>query len=172
MSIAGGLEKSIDRATSINCTCMQIFTKSNRQWRAKPLSDEEVAAFKNNLRNNPSIKATAVHASYLINIGSSDPELNKKSLDSLDTEFKRCQRLGIPYLILHPGSCGTAKLEECIQRIATNINKVLEKNTGQSMILLENMGGQGTVIGSKFEELAAIYEKIKEKNRVGFCFDT
>jgi deoxyribonuclease-4 len=172
MSIAGGLEKSIERAVSINCTTLQIFTKSNRQWKAKPISEEEITAFKTAVKNNPFIKSIAVHASYLINIGSSDKELNKKSLESLDIEFKRCQALSIPYLILHPGSCGTSTPKHSMDSIANNINTILSNNPGKSMILLENMGGQGSSIGSTFEELAEIYKKIDEKNRVGFCFDT
>lgn len=172
MSIADGIEKSIERARSIDCTCMQIFTKSNRQWYAKPLLKEDIIAFKMAIKENPSIKSIAVHASYLINIGSSDKELNKKSVDALDLELKRCIALSIPYLILHPGSCGTANLKECIERIAHNIDNVLENNPGHTMILLENMGGQGTVVGHTFEQLAEIFQKIKHKKRIGFCFDT
>jgi len=172
MSIAGGIEKSIERAASINCTCMQIFTKSNRQWYAKPLDNESIKAFKHTTKNNPSIKAIAVHASYLINIASLDTELNKKSLQALDIEFKRCQALEIPYLILHPGSCGNTNKKQCINAIAHAINTVLKNNPGKSMILLENMGGQGSVIGSTFEELAEIYKAVDDKKRIGFCFDT
>ena len=172
MSIAGGLEKSIEQGESIDCTCIQIFTKSNRQWKATPLKKESVEAFKSAYKKSPLIQCVAAHTSYLINIGSPNKEINKKSVDSLELELKRAETLAIPYLILHPGSHGASTPQECIELIAQRLNEVLERNQCKTIILLENMGGQGSAVGYTFEQLAEIYKKIKNKKRVGFCFDT
>ncbi|MGE0207028.1 MAG: deoxyribonuclease IV [Candidatus Babeliales bacterium] len=171
ISIAGGLEKAIERGESINCTCIQFFTKSNRQWYAKPLQKEEIVLFKKAAEQS-TIQDIVVHASYLINIGSADKELGAKSASSLQEELQRAEALGIPYLVLHPGSRNDSPLEECLERIAKNINIILEKNPGKTMILLETMAGQGSTVGDTFDQLATIYKKIDQKHRVGFCVDT
>jgi len=171
MSITGGFEKALERGESIGCSVIQIFTKSNRQWRAKPLTSESIKTFKNAFKKSP-IQLVVAHASYLINIGSDKPEINKKSIEALKIELQRCEMLGIPYLILHPGSCGTLSEKECIEKIAENLNHVLHSVPGDSMILLETMAGQGSNMGYRFEQLKEIYTRIKNKKRVGFCFDT
>lgn len=172
MSIAGGLEKSILRAESIDCTCMQIFTKSNRQWRARPLNKEEINLFKQTAQQSPLIKAIVAHTSYLINIASPQKDIEKKSVTALTEELKRCEALAIPYLVLHPGAYLSGTLEEGIEQIADNLNTILQKVPGKTTILLENTAGQGTMIGATFEQLAAIYQKVKKKSRIGFCIDT
>lgn len=171
MSISGGFEKSIDRAELIGCTCIQIFTKSNRQWYAKNLNKEEIALFKKKLDASTIIKVVA-HASYLINIGSPDKNTNQQSIDALSLELQRCQALGIPSLIIHPGAYLGSSLEACLELIAENLNTILDKNQGETSILLENTAGQGTTVGYTFEQLATIYGHIKQKKRIGFCFDT
>jgi deoxyribonuclease-4 len=172
ISIAGGIDKSIERAESIHCTCMQIFTKSNRQWHAKTLQQDEIDAFKIAAKKSPLVQSIITHAGYLINIGSPNKVINKKSVDSLCIELQRCEQLGIPYLVLHPGSYGDGSIEECFNRIIENLNIILRKTPGKTMILLENTASQGSSVGSTFEQLAIIYKKIIEKKRVGFCFDT
>src|SRR5690348_5554078 len=117
MSISEGIYKSIERGESIGCTAIQIFTKSNRQWYAKPLNQEDINAFQNAWKKS-SIKSIIVHASYLINIGSPNNELAKKSVAALIEELNRCNMLSIPYLVLHPGSHSKTDIESCLQRIS------------------------------------------------------
>jgi len=170
MSISQQISLSIERGESIGCTAIQIFTKSNRQWNAKPLNEEEIATFKQSYKDS-SIKSIMAHAAYIINIGSANEETEKKSIEALKIELDRCANLGIPYLVLHPGSYGTTNEESALERISTNLNKVLSQTT-HCMILLETMAGQGSIIGYKFEHLAQIIKNSEYKERLGICLDT
>ncbi len=171
ISIAGGIEKSFERAESIGCTCMQIFTKSNRQWHAKPITDDDAQLFIQKEKTS-FVRPVVVHCSYLVNLGAEKPEMEKKSIDALEVELQRCQLLKIPYLVVHPGSRGSQSIETCLQKIATNLSAVLKRNPGNTMICLENMAGQGSSVGYSFEQLATIRALSTQKDRVGFCFDT
>lgn len=171
MSIAGNMSHAFDRAESIGCTTMQIFTKSNRQWYAKPISDEEALAFKARAQYS-NVYPVATHASYLINIGAENPDIEKKSIESLAIELQRCEQLAIPYLVLHPGTAGSQKIEDCLTKIARNLTTVLTQNSGTSMICIENMAGHGSSVGHSFEQLAFIRDHVTPKDRIGFCFDT
>lgn len=171
MSVSGGYEQAIKRGESIGCTAIQIFTKSNRQWYAKPILESDALIFKRTLQQS-SIRSIIAHASYLINVGSSQKATEEKSITALIDELERCELLGIKALVLHPGSTGTLTKEEGIEQISNNLNKALEQTTSSTMILLENMAGQGSAIGSTFQELALIRNNIHHKNRIGFCFDT
>lgn len=172
ISIAKGFDQSIISAESIGCSTYQIFTKSNRQWTAKPISNEAIISFKKTLASS-SIQAQHIiaHATYLINVGSSNKQLASASKKALGVELNRCGLLDIPYLVLHPGSHGTESQESCAERIAHNINDVLEVEK-DTAVLLENMAGQGTAMGNTFQQLAQIYHHIQHKHRVGFCLDT
>jgi deoxyribonuclease-4 len=172
MSIAGGVHLALERGKTIGCNAVQLFVKSSNQWRAKPLSSEEI-----NLFHEESASFTPgfviAHTSYLINIASPDPALLKKSADALLVELQRCAVLGIPYLILHPGSHRGAGTDQGIEKIAGTINRLYEKTAGDTAaILLENTAGAGNTIGSTFEELAAIIDLIEDKSRTGICYDT
>ncbi len=171
ISIAGGLEKAFFRGQSIGCTTIQIFTKSNRQWQCKPLTKSEIELFKKTWEQSP-IKSVVVHASYLINLGSSNPEVITKSTRALKEELLRCSQLGIPYLILHPGSHGTSPKKNSLLQVAKLLDEVFQAVPGNSMILLETMAGQGSNLGAEFEELAEIYKASANKKRIGICFDT
>jgi len=171
MSIGGGFTKAIERAESIGCTAIQIFTKSNRQWYAKPLQKEEIELFKKTWKKS-SIQSIVVHAAYLINIGSSQKELEHKSVNSLINELERCRDLSIPYLILHPGSYSKTDEEKSVQQIAHNLDTALAAVDGKISILLETMAGQGNNFCSSFEQIAAIIKHSKHKNRLGACLDT
>jgi len=171
MSIAGGLDQALVRGKSIGCTTIQIFTKSNRQWAAKKLTDDDIEKFKKTQKEF-GISPVVAHSSYLINLGSPKKDISEKSTDALAIELERCEALGIPYLILHPGSCLTSSEEECIKQIAQNLNKVFQRAPGKTMVLLETMAGQGSIIGYKFEQLAQIIKLTKNKKRIGVCLDT
>lgn len=171
ISVSGGLEKAFSRGESIGCTTMQIFTKSNRQWACKPLTEPEIAAFKEAWRKSY-IQDIVVHAAYLINIGSSNPEVISKSARALREEIFRCEQLGIPYLVLHPGSNGGSPKEQSLAQIAKQLDQALETVPGKTMVLLETMAGQGSNLCSQFEELAMVYKASRNKDRIGICFDT
>jgi len=173
MSIAGGLEQAIIRGESIGCSTIQIFTKNNRQWRAKKLSQNDIDLFKQKVSES-SIKKEHIiaHATYLINLGSTNTDINEKSIAALTEEIERCQSLEIPYLVLHPGSSSEPNITSCLDTITENLNIVLQQAPGNTMILLETMAGQGNSTCYKLEHLAYIYKKSKFKTRLGICVDT
>ncbi len=171
ISSAGELHLAFARGESIGCTVMQIFTKSSRQWFSKKIKDDEIETFKQSAKKS-SIKIIVSHAGYLINIASSNKVTLHKSIKSLTDEIDRCESLGIPYLVLHPGSHVGAGEEKGIELIAQNIDIALDAVPGKTVILLENMAGQGTNLGYKFEQLQNIIDLCKNKKRLGVCFDT
>lgn len=167
MSIKGGLEKSIEIGESIGCSAIQIFTSSNRQWHSKQLTLKDIDIFKKvKQKYNMSV---VVHASYLINLGSENQEIIDKSIKAIEVQLNNCNKLDIPVLILHPGA-GTKPADAAIEKIGNNLNKILENNNTNTIIALEIMAGQGSSVGSTFEQLANIKSLIKKP--VGFCFDT
>ncbi|MDP3787941.1 MAG: deoxyribonuclease IV [Candidatus Chromulinivorax sp.] len=172
VSISGGFYKAIEEGTAIGCTAIQIFTKSNRQWGSKTITDHEAQQFID-AQNNSDIKVVVAHASYLINLGSTTPGVQEKSLKALVDEIKRCQQLQIPYLVLHPGTAEADSREASIKETGKLINQALEQTHDcTTTILVETMAGQGKSIGSTFEELAAILHQVTHKKRIGICFDT
>jgi len=171
MSISGGFHQAVERGESINCTAIQIFTRSNRQWQAKKLTQESADLFRQ-ARKGSCIRSVVSHLPYLVNIGSPNEDTYKKSVSLLKEELKRCDTLGIKYMILHPGSHLKDGEQTCLDRIVRGLNAVFANDTGQTMILLENMAGQGTNVGYQFEHLGYIIKKVNNKNRVGVCFDT
>ena len=171
MSISGGFDKAIVRGESIGCTTIQVFTKSNRQWYARPLTDEEIDIFKNTASQS-SIKPVVAHASYLVNIGAADKLTHEKSTKSFTEELHRCQQLEIPYLVIHPGSCGKSSEKECLKKISDTLDETFTKLPGKTMVLLETMAGQGSNLGYQFEHLAELYQQSTHKKRVGICLDT
>ncbi|TET34591.1 deoxyribonuclease IV [Candidatus Dependentiae bacterium] len=171
ISIAGGPDQAIHRGESIGCTAIQIFTKSNRQWFAKPLTPETVEAFKQAWKQS-GIQSVIAHAAYLINLGSSNPETLSKSAEALADELKRCDQLGIPYLVLHPGSAGDTPEDQALQQVAQQLNEVFKATPGNTTILLETMAGQGTNLCYRLEQIASIYQASNYKERLGVCLDT
>lgn len=172
VSIAGGFNQAIIRGEKIGATCIQIFTKSNRQWKAKKITSQEVEAFKLQQKNSL-IKIVVAHASYLINLGSSNTLVVNKSVDALTHEIERCEILDIPYLVLHPGTLRKENEEESLIFIAEQINKVFQKAQIKNVkLLLETMAGQGSIAGYTFEQLATIIEHVRNKKNIGVCVDT
>ena len=171
ISVAGGFDQAIKRGESIGCTVIQIFTKSNRQWFAKEIDQSSIDIFKETHKKS-FIETIVAHAAYLINIGSSNPEVQKKSTDALISELKRCSLLSIPYLILHPGSKGESGEKLALAQITSRLNDALAATPKDTTILLETMAGQGSNLCYTFEQLATIYQGIKDKSRIGICFDT
>jgi len=172
ISVAGGFEKAIERGESIGCTAIQIFTKSNRQWKAKPITDAEATTFKKACKRSNIIQSVGAHASYLINLGSPKADIAEKSVFALRDEILRCEQLGIPYLVVHPGSCLGTDEQECLERIAHNLDSAFQSTTGTTQVLLETMAGQGNVTCHQFEQIATIYKHTKNKKLLGVCLDT
>jgi len=171
VSIAGGLYKAIERGQSIGCTTIQIFTKSNRQWRAKKLTDEDIKNFKS-AQQQSDVKSVVAHASYLINLAAINTEVREKSIYALIEELQRCDALAIPYLVLHPGSSTNGSDKAGLDKIIDALNIIFSKHTIKTTLLLETMAGQGSSLGSTFEQIAYIYKKSKVKKHLGVCIDT
>ncbi len=172
VSIASGFYKAIEQGEEIGATCIQIFTKSNRQWGAKKITEHDIELFTTHQKNS-NIVTVVAHASYLINLGSTTQATVDKSIHALIEELQRCDTLKIPYLVLHPGTKHTPQEEPSLVFIADQINTVLQQAKPKHvMLLLETMAGQGSTVGNTFEQLATIIKHIKNKNEIGICFDT
>ncbi|MEW6771471.1 MAG: deoxyribonuclease IV [Bacillota bacterium] len=170
MSIAGGVDQAIWRGKSIGCETVQIFTKSARQWRVRPLTAEEISRFKR-AREESGISPVFAHTSYLINLGASDDDLWAKSTASFIEEMERCAALELPYLVTHPGA--GADEEEGLDRIRAALDEILKRTEDSGvMILLETTAGQGATLGHRFEHLAWLIENCAQPERLGVCYDT
>jgi len=170
-SVSGGLENSFTEAARLETDAMQIFTRNQRQWKAKPVSDDEQRAFSGEWKKSD-VKLTFSHCSYLINLAAEVDDNRTKSIAALQEEVERCTALGLSYCVLHPGAAGSQEFSVAINKIAEGLNKVLDATKGSEvMILLENTAGQGTSVGGSFENLLEI-RKLVPGIRIGYCFDT
>lgn len=168
----GGAARAIERAVAIGCTAMQIFVKNNIQWFAKPFLVEEIHAFTQHpLRKN--LGAVLAHAGYLINLATENSLNHEKSLRSLAEELLRCDKLEIPFLILHPGShLGKGKIAG-LRCIVHSLNQIHAEHPNLKVrIALETTAGQGSCLGSRFEELADILAHVDDPERLRFVLDT
>ncbi|MDX1640526.1 MAG: deoxyribonuclease IV, partial [Balneolaceae bacterium] len=173
VSAAGGVQNSPERAHNIGATGFALFTKNQRQWKAKPLTEENITGFKKTCKKyNYLMEAIMPHDSYLINLGHPEKAGLKKSRDAFLDELQRCEQLGIQKLNFHPGS-HLKKISEmdCIKVIADSINEALDQTTFVKAVI-ENTAGQGTNMGYRFEHLAEMMEQVDQKDRVGVCIDT
>ncbi|MEX0704930.1 MAG: deoxyribonuclease IV [Planctomycetales bacterium] len=172
MSIAGGYHKAVDAAAALGMDCVQIFTKNNNQWRAKPLSDEDVGLFREALERT-GVREPCAHDSYLINLASPADELWRKSLEAFVVELERAEALGLKGLVMHPGSYTTTDEEAGLQRIVRALDEALDRTAGQSVeIWLENTAGQGTNLGHRFEHLRYLIDNVQDAGRIGACIDS
>jgi deoxyribonuclease-4 len=172
LSISGGFWQALVRAHTIGATCVQIFTKSNRQWAAKKIEDGDVEKFISH-QKQLGIKVVVAHASYLINLGSEKKDVQEKSIKALADELQRCEKLSIPFLVLHPGSNPSEDIAQTCLQIAQNIDKAFAIYKPQhTMLLLETMAGQGSTVGNTFENLAEIIRRTTDKKLIGICVDT
>ncbi|MCD6383373.1 MAG: deoxyribonuclease IV [Thermoplasmata archaeon] len=172
VSAQGGVQNAPKRGAELECDAIAIFTKNQRQWRARPLKEEEIEGFKENMKRY-GIKIALSHDSYLINLGSPKEETYKKSVEAFVDEIIRADQLDLPYLVFHPGSHLGEGEEWGLKKIAEGIEESLSKvPESRVMLLLETTAGQGTNLGYRFEHLAEIMDMVGEKNRMGVCFDT
>jgi deoxyribonuclease IV len=173
VSTEGGVENGPLNAKLIGAKAFALFTKNQRQWQARPLTETSIKAFKENCQTvGITPEHILPHAGYLINLGNPDETAFQKSFGSFLDELKRCRQLGLKYLNLHPGSSlGKMSDSECIKRIALAVNNALEATAGVTVVV-ENTAGQGSWVGHSFEHLAELIAQVKDKSRIGICFDT
>lgn len=173
VSAAGGVENAPLNARKIGATAFALFTKNQRQWTAKPLTDAAIARFKENCRQGGYTPDRILpHDSYLINLGHPESAGLEKSRAAFIDEFGRCEQLGLKYLNFHPGShLNKISEDACLARIADSINLALARTSGVTAVI-ENTAGQGTNLGYRFEHLAAIIGGVEDQSRVGVCLDT
>ena len=172
MSIAGGLYRALERGVEVGCSVVQIFLKNQLQWAAKPYASEDISLFKAAWKRT-GIRSVFAHSSYLINLAAAEPREWQRAVEAFHDELERAEALGLPFVIIHPGSHRGEGLEAGVARIARALDLVLERTRGyQVMVLLENTAGGGATIGRSFEELAALLDAVKEPERVGVCLDT
>lgn len=173
VSAAGGVENSPKRAQEIGATGFALFTKNQRQWRAKPLTDQNISGFKEESKKYGfPMDAVMPHDSYLINLGHPEKGGLTKSRNAFLDELQRCEQLGIQKLNFHPGShLNKISEEDCIKVIAESINQALDE-TDFVKAVIENTAGQGTNMGYRFEHLAGMIDQVDQKDRVGVCIDT
>ena len=173
VSASGGVENAPLNAAAIGANAFALFTKNQRQWVAPPLMPGTIAAFRENCEKGGFTPSQILpHDSYLINLGSPDPDGLAKSRAAFFDEMQRCEQLGLDRLNFHPGShLGKISVEECLSLVAESINMALERTSGVTAVI-ENTAGQGTNVGFSFHHLRAIIDQVKDQGRVGVCIDT
>ena len=176
VSVAGGLPTAIGRAEELGCTAIQIFVKNANQWRGKELADPECEGFRC-AHAESCVGPLVAHASYLINLAATDPEILEKSREALADELRRCARVGVEGLVLHPGAHLGAGEEAGIALVAESLDRVLAglpdvPTRVPTRVLLENTAGQGSCLGWRLEHLAGIRARVEAPERVGVCLDT
>ncbi len=173
VSAAGGVENAPIRAHEIGATAFAFFTKNQRQWLAKPLTEHSIKAFKQNCETYGYRPHQILpHDSYLINLGHPDTDKRQKSLNAFIDELQRCEQLGLTLLNFHPGS-HLREISEtrCLDLIATSLNFALEQTTNVTAVI-ENTAGQGSNLGYCHEQLAYLIDRVEDKSRIGVCIDT
>lgn len=172
MPTTGGLYKAITSGHEIGCTAVQLFTASPRQWRARPLSEEDITAFAR-AREETGIHTVISHDSYLINLAAPNEDILQRSREAFLDELQRAEALGIPWVVTHMGAYLDSSEEEGLRVLGESVRLLLQQTEGMKAgIALETTAGQGTNLGYRFEHLARIIEMAGGSERVGVCFDT
>jgi len=171
ISSAGSLDLAFDRALELGANTFQMFTRNPNQWRFRPIPDETVAAFRDKRKSSRFAKIVD-HMPYLPNLASPDRSTMKISRYTLNEEVKRCDTLGVDYLVIHLGSHLGKGAAVGMANIAEACNQAIAGSDGQTTVLLENMAGQKNSVGARFEEIRGILDRVRESRRVGVCIDT
>ena len=172
LSIAGGYHKAVEQAAGLGMDCVQIFTKNNNQWRAKPISAQDARLFHAALAKT-GIVCPSAHDSYLINLASSDSTLWRQSIDAMVVELRRAHRLGIDHVVAHPGAHVGSGEDAGITRVACALDRVFNRTQKiPTTIALETTAGQGTSLGYRFEHLGQIIARCSFSERLTVCLDT
>ncbi|HEX5107935.1 MAG TPA: deoxyribonuclease IV [Vicinamibacterales bacterium] len=172
MSVAGGVSRAVERARLHGCESLQIFTKNANQWRAAPLDAAEIRAFRQ-LADASGITPIVSHASYLINLATTDPALRAQSLAAFADELERAEALGLLGVVIHPGTCTAGTEDDALRLIAEGVREAFRmRRRSRTMVLLEHTAGQGRTLGHRFEQIATIIRHLDGSPRVGVCLDT
>jgi len=172
MSIAGGYHNALLQAQARGCDCVQLFTHAPNQWNGRDLSEEEVRLFRRALRQTRLRQPTA-HDCYLTNLASPDEALYHRSMETFLVELRRAERLGLRYLVMHPGAHLDSGEEAGLARVAAALDEIHGRlPTCKVRVLLETTAGQGSTLGHRFEHLARIFSLVSQADRLGVCFDT
>jgi deoxyribonuclease-4 len=172
-SAAGGVHNALYEGKSIGCTTIQLFTANQRQWKSRSLSQEEIELW-NKALHETGLQKIMSHDSYLINLGAPDPEVLMKSRCAFREEIIRCLQLNLSFLNFHPGAALKEPVELCIKRIIESLLEMKDLFSGRNdlQLLVEATAGQGSTVGWKFEELAAIVNGVRDEIPIGICIDT
>jgi deoxyribonuclease-4 len=171
VSISGTIDQAVDRARELECDTFQIFTRNPRGWKFKKLDEEEVNEFRRK-RESDKLNPVVAHMPYLPNLSSPKKLLYNRSLKSLSAELDRCGTLGVQYLVTHLGSHMGKGQDLGLERITGAVNQAVTENPNEVMLLLENTAGTKNSMGSSFDDLRKILDRVEDTNRVGICFDT
>ena len=172
MSVAGGLPRAVERARVHGCEALQIFAKNASQWRGRPIPPEEIRAFRQ-AAEDAGIAPVVSHASYLINLATTDGKLRHQSIEAMGDEIDRAESLGLLGVVLHPGCSTGGDAAEGLALVAEGLAQLLRmRRSGRTLVLLEGTAGQGSALGARFEELAAILAHLDGHPRVAVCLDT
>ena len=172
MSIAGGYHKAAEAAAALGMQTVQVFTKNNSQWKAKPITEEEAMSFKQAVAAAKLSKPCA-HASYLINLASPNEELWKKSVEGFVVELDRAEQLGLVGVVVHPGTATGIDEATGIANVVRALNIAIEMSSSRTVqVWLETTAGQGASLGHRFEHLASMLEGVRATSRMGICIDT
>ena len=171
VSISGGFARSIERASDLGCTCMQIFSRNPRGWAVNPIDKADVAEFKK-LREKLDIAPVFVHTNYLINLASSKPELYEKSIEQFVIDLERTETLGAEYLVTHLGSASGQSEDWMIERVAGALNMAMKLHRPKATILLENTAGEKGDVGYTLEQVQEVISRLSPADHIGLCYDT
>lgn len=170
-SISGGLHLAFSRIEQVGGEVLQIFTRNQRQWQPAELKGPEIDLFRA-AHEQSGAMPVASHASYLVNLATSKKELREKSINNLILELQRCDALGVPFVVLHPGSHGGDGAEAGLERFVESLDQAMAESGTEVRVLVENTSGQGTGLGRTFEELAYILNHSQYRQLLGVCIDT
>jgi deoxyribonuclease-4 len=171
VSISGGFTRSLERASELGCTCVQIFSRNPRSWTVKPLEKEDIAAFKK-LREKLDLGPVYVHTNYLINLASAKPDLYEKSIEQFVIDLERTEGLGAEYLVTHLGSASGQSEEWMIERVAGALNMAMKLHKPIAAILLENTAGEKGDVGYTLEQVQEVLSRLSDPVHFGLCYDT
>ncbi len=171
ISIAGGFSKVVERAEVRRCETIQFFSRNPRGWKYGPLDKEDVEQFRSSIQSS-TLSPIFLHLPYLPNIASQKSKFYERSIDSIVTDLERAEQLGAHYLIIHIGHRGESSEDEAIEAVAQGIDQAFERVKNSVILLLENTAGQGSEIGSTFEQIKRIINNVHDNKRMGVCLDT
>jgi deoxyribonuclease-4 len=172
MSIAGGLPNAIHRGVAAGCGVVQLFVRNQLQWAARRLDEAEIVGFREALAGS-GLRTACAHANYLINLATPDPAERARAMAALLDDLDRAERLGLPFVVLHPGSHRGAGVEAGLATLVDALDEIARRTAGWRVRLaLENTAGAGNALGSRASELGAIIARVRRPERLALCLDT